>query len=446
MLLEFRAENHRSLREEQVLTMEAGRFGDSKDPRCRTVEGLDLRLLPAAAIYGANASGKSNVLSALGFLRDAVLDSHSLWPPQGGVPREAFAWGGFSDKPSLFELTILVDGVRYQYGVVLDQTRVLEEWLFSWPKGRRQTWLEREGDVFSFGDKLKGENRIIEQVTRSNSLFLSTAVQHKHRQLQPIHDWFRRMRTVRVLGYKARYSDAMPVAVASAMFASAAAAAAASSAQGGMVRVRELISLEDQDESLNFNSMLDASIAGRLRQLMKVADVGITNFRVDDDRNGAFSPKEKSPKVFVQHEAVDGDAWLPLDQESDGTRALFHLGPAVIEALDRGGLLVVDELEASLHPFVAMRLIGLFNSPLTNPRDAQIVFATHDTNLLAATVGDSILRRDQIWLTEKDRQGATTLYPLTDYKPRKEENLERGYLQGRYGGIPFLGDLDGMAE
>ena len=109
-------------------------------------------------------------------------------------------------------------------------------------------------------------------------------------------------------------------------------------------------------------------------------------------------------------------------------------------------MIAIDELESSLHPLLAQSVIKLFNDPETNPRNAQLIFTTHDTNLLGTSLGGPVLRRDQIWITEKDRDGATKLYPLTDYKPRKDENLERGYLQGRYGAIPFLGDMTWIAE
>jgi hypothetical protein len=120
---------------------------------------------------------------------------------------------------------------------------------------------------------------------------------------------------------------------------------------------------------------------------------------------------------------------------------MFRLGPPAIDTLRRGGLLLIDELEASLHPLLGLQIVRLFNDPATNPRDAQVVFTTHDTNLLGTLLGPPPLRRDQVWLTEKDDEGGTRLYPLTDYKPRKAENLESGYLQGRYGAIPFLGAL-----
>jgi AAA15 family ATPase/GTPase len=145
--------------------------------------------------------------------------------------------------------------------------------------------------------------------------------------------------------------------------------------------------------------------------------------------------------VFFQHKTVAASAWLPLEQESNGTRTIARFAPGILDALETGSVLAVDELESSLHPLLAMRLVQLFNNETTNSRGAQLIFTTHDTNLLGNILQQPLLRRDQVWLTEKDAEGATRLYPLTDYKPRKGENLERGYLQGRYGAIPFLGEL-----
>ena len=448
MLIELRIENYRSIRDEQALTFEAGRVSAPGDVRPRTVQGHTHPLLPVAALYGANASGKSNVLSGLGFMRDAVIDSHTSWPPQGGVPREAFAWNGRTGMPSMFEVTFLVNGVRHQYGFLVDQSRILEEWLFAWPKGRRQSWFEREADRFSFGEHLSGENRVVEQITRPNALFLSTAAQHQHEQLLPIHGWFRQLRTVRVEGYKERYADAMPAAVAAAVFAAAAAAAAASaSSSESMVRVYDIIPApSDQIGASSAAVALNDADAARLRRLMKAADTGISDFRIEKVRNPQGASKNNLRRISMRHEVGEGDAWLPLEQESAGTKALFRLGPSVIEALTHGSLIVIDELEASLHPLIAAQIVSQFNDPTTNPRNAQLLFTTHDTSLLGTTRGEPLLRRDQIWLTEKDTGGATTLYPLTDYKPRKAENLERGYLQGRYGAIPFLGELSRVAE
>ena len=190
MLIEFRVENHRSLRDEQVLTMEAGRIGDDADQRPRRIPGYAESLLPVAALYGANASGKTNVLSALAFMRDAVILSHRSWSPDEGVPRDPFAWGPKRDQPSLFEVEFIIQGVRYQYGFCASDECFLEEWLHAWPKGKEQVWFERDGHSFKFGENLRGENKLIEGVTRPNALFLSAAVQNNHPQLAGIFSWF----------------------------------------------------------------------------------------------------------------------------------------------------------------------------------------------------------------------------------------------------------------
>lgn len=397
MLLQFRVENHRSLRDEQVLSAVAA--GNRDDPRLIRSDGVPEALLPALALYGANASGKSNVLAALGFMRDAVIRSHRLWEPEGGTPQEAFALSSKVSEPSLYEVDILVDRVRYRYGFVLSAVRVEEEWLYTWPQGRKQTWFTREEDAFEFGRSMGGENEAIRSFTRSNSLFLSAAAQNNHPALSPIFAWFR------ATGFELRNRGM----TASKM-----------SALGGFLK-EQLSSSEDA-----VGREQDALV-----HLIRAADVGIVNIRVD-----------RREQIYLRHKADDPDkGWLPLEWESAGTITLLGIAARLIGALREGRLLAIDELEASLHPTVALQILRLFNDPAHNPRGAQLVFTTHDTNLLGNVLGDPPLRRDQIWFTEKDESGATRLYPLTDFHPRKEENLERGYLQGRYGAIPFLGEL-----
>ena len=206
MLIEFRVENFRSIREEQALTFEANPLGDADDPRPRTVEGHAEKILPAAVVYGANASGKSNLINAVAFMRSAVVDSHRRWNPEGGVPRTAFAWGGKRNEPSTFEVTFLLEGKKYQYGFVVDDDAVLEEWLSAWPKNREQLWFERERDSFTFGEHLGGQNDAIRKVTRSNALFLSAAAQHGHEHLTPLYAWFRMISSVNVRGRGYRMS------------------------------------------------------------------------------------------------------------------------------------------------------------------------------------------------------------------------------------------------
>ncbi len=405
MLIEFRVANHRSLRDEQVLTMEAGRVGDEADLRPRRVPGHSEPLLTVAGLYGANASGKSNVLAALAFMCEAVVASHRFWASDEELPRDPFAWGPKKTEPSLFEVAMLLNGVRYQYGFRASDERFLEEWLYAWPIGKKQVWFERDCDSYKFGENLRGENKLIQEVTRPNALFLSAAAQHNHPQLQPIFASFRSIRPINLsIGSRRPYFDPLPT------------------------------------EERARPGRLDALLP-RLMTLLTNADIGIVGLRAERNKSEDEPKHARSPMTYsLKHQSESGDAWLPLKEESQGTRTLWSIGWPILEAIEDGDILLVDELERSLHPVLAQQIVRQFNDPTSNPRNAQLIFTTHDTNLLGTTVGEPVLRRDQVWLTEKDAEGGTVLYPLTDYKPRKAENLERGYLQGRYGAIPFLGE------
>ncbi len=419
MLIEFRVANHRSIREEQALTFAAGRGGDPADGRQRPVAGTGELLLPLAAIYGANASGKSNILAALAFMRDAVADSHRIWVPEGGVPRDPFAWGE-ATTPSLFELTFLVGGTRFEYGFSTDGRAFLEEWLYAWPLGHKQIWFERDRQEMRFGEKLKGENRIVAEVTRPNALFLSASAQLQHEQLRPVYRWITNIQV-----------EALPDARSHSQNQHWARLGLLPSGRNEQAEV--FSQLEEGGREQRFTGLL---------ALLRAADVGIVDAKLVEEaglypRSYPAGPRQR---VYLRHEGSES-AWLPLEEESQGTQTLFRLAAPLLEVIERGGVFVVDELERSLHPLLALQIVRQFNEPVLNPKNAQLIFTTHDTNLLGTIVGEAPLRRDQVWLTEKDRSGATHLYPLTDYHPRKQENVERGYLQGRYGAIPFLGTL-----
>ncbi len=419
MLIEFRVENHRSLRDEQVLTMEAGRVGDETDARPRHVTGHPESLLPVAVLYGANASGKSNVLASLAFMREAVLVSHRNWPPDEGVPRDPFAWGPKRSEPSLFEVTALISDVRYQYGFLVNDECVLEEWLYAWPNRKKQVWFERDGNTFEFGENLKGENKLIEEVTRPNALFISAATQHKHQQLTPIFSWFRAIDAIELSSRDAQSNPPLH--------------------ETTLARLLDDTATDARQAPPIPSETSEKSLKERLRTLLRNADIGIVDISVNRSQSDE-SPRRGRPRRFwLKHQSESDDAWLPLEEESQGTRTLFRLALPILLAIEKGGVVLVDELEASLHPTLAQQIVRQFNDPTTNPRNAQLLFTTQDTNLLGTTLGEPTLRRDQVWLTEKDGEGATVLYPLTDYKPRKAENLERGYLQGRYGATPYLG-------
>ncbi|RDV36270.1 ATP-binding protein [Bradymonadaceae bacterium TMQ3] len=421
MLIEFRVENHRSIREEQVLTAEAAAMGDAEDVRPRHMSGHTKTLVPVMALYGPNASGKSTVLSALAFMTSAVASSFRHWDPDGGVPRQPFAWGPFRAKPSLFELTFLIEGTRFEYGFAVDDERILEEWLYAWPKGRRQIWFERDGQTFKFGESLRGPNKVVEEVTRDNALFLSTSFQLDHEQLRPVVSWFHRVDYYGLRDY-AWYQFTQRDRTEQWL--------------------RQRLGSENDPNAILEDDHGDPEESSIIKSLLASADVGIVDFEMRKTEEIAHAGSMRTRlKPFFKHASSDADSWLPLDAESEGTRALFYMAPALSEALKHGSLYVIDELDRSFHPVLVNTIIKLFNNPETNPKNAQLLFATHNTHLLGNLTGEPALRRDQIWLTEKNEEGATCIYPLTDYKPRKSENLERGYLQGRYGAIPFPGEL-----
>jgi len=435
-LIRFRARNFRSLKEEQEFSLVASSLKDSPEAVTH-VEGLDLGLVRVAAIYGANASGKSNVIKALAYMTSAVRNSQRKWPPEGPIPREPFILDPQSKlDPSSFEVDLLLDGVRFHYGFKLNDREILEEWLDAYPTGyksiRKQMWFKREGKNFTFGKKLVGDNSVIERLTRPNSLFLSAAAQNNHEALLPVYKWI------------AEHFTYVP---------------------------------KDREPSGEETAEMcqDESVKSSLLEILRVADLGIIGLVVrevdvfghtpeGEDAQGGPLDEEfedwaqnlfarikqrggtdtgmRHTVALIHKGAAQEGVTLREYNESEGTLAFFGLIGPVLRATKSGGIICVDELDASLHPLLALEVVRLFNDPKLNPRGAQIVFTTHDTNILDR----ASLRRDQIWFTEKDAEGGTHLYPLTDFKPRKNENLERGYLQGRYGAVPFIGSSDFLAN
>lgn len=415
MIIRFRVENHRSIRKEQELSFVAAPLKERPEHVVR-IPQLNVPLLRVVGVYGANASGKSTLLKALAFMRNAVLHSHRDWDPEGSIPREPFLLStGKASEPSSFEVDAIIGGVRYTYGFVVSSTQVREEWLYAYPQGKKQRWFVRDTSKpkqFNFSRFLSGENKLIQSLTRKNSLFLSAAAQNNHRLLTPIFEWFR-----------------------------------------NQLRIVD----ENNRETLNksLSKSLDAKLKAEILKLLRGADLGIIGFDIEDRKVPDLSIQiletmlsdqpemlkrlradPTIPEIFLLHhiEGNDKDVPFPLEEESRGTQAFLFLSLAMVETLATGGVLCIDELDASLHPLMAIEIVKTFDDPLRNPNNAQLLFNTHDTNILEY----GALRRDQIWFTEKDAAGATHLYALNDYKARKQENIRRGYLQGRYGAVPFI--------
>lgn len=411
MLLEFSVENFRSIADRQTLSFVAGKHRSEADGQAAVDEPgfTGGKVLTSAVIYGANAAGKSNILRALNTMVERIARSAA----KNAVSIEPFRLDpSWSAKPTRFELSFMVGGIRYQYGFTLDRVRIQEEWLIAYPKRAPQVWFERrpgaEKADIHFGSHLRGEKVRIAEMTRPDALFLSVAAQFNHPQLSELADWL----VSHVVAQRAQGFGPLSTA-----------------------------------RSLETNVEIRTLVGGLLRN----ADLGIAGVsvrrhaKVPDPQSGTKAvirsgkEEEELLEVLTEHRMTDGAPvhFDMLEDESEGTLRFFELIHPLVAALSGGGLLAVDELDQSLHPLLVRKLVSLFHSPEINPRRAQLLFNTHDTTLL----DPKLFRRDQVWFTEKDSDGRTRLYSLLDYSPRKEEALQRGYLQGRYGAIPFLGDF-----
>jgi energy-coupling factor transporter ATP-binding protein EcfA2 len=429
MLLSFRIANFRSIRNEQVFSFvrdsyagpPAATSADAKRP-------WDARVGTVAGLYGANASGKSNVLKGLTFMRGAVLNSFQNWSSGAPIPVDPFRLGAVSGRePSLFEVTFVINRVRYQYGFRITVSEVVGEWLYAYPTSRRQIWFERDisaDEPYYFGKSFPGRNRVIADLTRPNSLFLSAAAANNHKQVDIVNHWFRahlRMASPEDRSARIDYTANM------------------SSSENRWKQVTELIQFADLGicKARVREEQVDEAQRARLRGLLRA--LGPADANLDDKQ--LDKAVEQASRVVEFGHSTDGSPepiYLPFESESLGTQTWFALVGPVIRAINNADTLLVDELDASLHPHLTSEILKIFREPSKNPKQGQIIFTTHDTTLLGTLLGERELFRDQVWFTEKQPDGATSVYPLTDFAPRKYENLERGYLQGRYGAVPFL--------
>ncbi|MGW7243107.1 AAA family ATPase [Streptomyces sp. NPDC054804] len=394
MLLRFRVANVRSLRDEQELSFVAPEAEEPFPARpVDLVGGRSLFVLPLIGIFGANASGKSNVLAALVDMRNAVLYSYARWASYDGVPRSVFALDSKGrDEPSFFEVDLALEGVRWTYGFELGGERVVAEWLHSYPRGHRQVWLDRDvsrAEEYDWpGNRVKDRAQLARR-TRPNALLLSTAGTDNHPQLSPLFRWF--SHNLWLIDPEAERDE------------------------------REVFTRQE----------LSGARARRIEDLLRVADLGITGTELVDDGKGRST-------VRLVHRSAAGEAALDWHAESLGTRSWFALLGPLLLALDEGAVLLVDELDASLHPRFAAEVVRLFHDPYANPNGAQLVFTSHDPTVLTTPSGERLLEPGQVWLTEKDQDGATELYPLTAASPGEEEDLMKSYLAGAFGAVPSL--------
>lgn len=417
MLIQFKVTNYRSFKDTQVLSLVATPVREHFETHTVSSGIHDLgRLLRSAAIYGPNAAGKTNLLRAMQFMQQLVVTSATT-PPTTTIPHDPFKLiAANREAPTDFEVAFIQDDVRYEYGFSLGPTRIENEWLIEYPKGRGRklfdrSWNEKRGKYdWHYSTYFKGSRSVWSEATRDNALFLSIAIQLNNQQLKPVFEWFQK-RLVVVVG-------------------------------GVSMNTALTLKLFEQPDGKK-----------RLLPFLREADSGISDVEIQREPlpagasymlgRGAPLIDQSTPnsppqivKVTFSHPAADARESIKFDisDESNGTQALFRSAGAWLNVFENGEVLFFDEIDTSLHPLLTRYLVEQFHSDDTNPNGAQLVFSTHDTTLL----NQELFRRDQIWFVEKQPEACTKLFPLTDFSPRNDEVIERWYLRGRYGALPIL--------
>ena len=431
-LLSFTVRNVRSYWEEVNLSLLGTRLSQAEVVRELATAGspAPVSVLPVAGIFGANASGKSTILRAMADMRVVVLNSFRQGNQETRLSRHPFLLRSQGiERPSSFSIDLILDGVRWQYGFEINDHQVFDEYACYYPKGRQALVFRRNRDDRdpSFGPAFRSSGRTLARLVRKNALLLSVAGAVADGSgderpdivtlIGPLFNWFRTNldliesdnRDERV-AYTAKLLETPK--------AEAAMIALLQAADLGVSKIERVQS--------------DPELTERLRRAFRVRDGR-------EEESGAGQEEQFLPSDLVRlhHMGSEGPVSIDPKHESQGTLVwLSMLGP-VLDTIRSGSVVLVDELDASLHPHLVQQFIRLFQNRKTNPWCAQLIFNAHDPTIL----GDSAQRslgRDQIWLTEKNADGATTLYSMADFRPKGEEALGRRYLQGRYGGVPVL--------
>jgi len=419
VLISFAVTNYACFKERQELTLAPPRKTDDDEFSFDTGVRRVPRLHRTAALYGANASGKSRLIRALAFVDSFVIGSSARRQTGEPIPHEPFRFDANTrSRPTTFEISFVEAGSVYEYGFSLDSERIHEEWLYQWPVGGRQRMLlDREYDPatgeesWNFGDSVRGEKRAWQASTRQDTLLVSTAAQLNSEVFTPVVEWFQqRLRVVTAGG--------LPPAVTIEMIDGDERATA-----------RVLRMLRDAD--------IAASSVRTRKETVRVADLLPPDFLKDTDAGRRTVPLWAAD-LGHRPEGCTETYFLDLDEESEGTQRLFALAGPWLDVLDNDLVVVVDELDASMHPHLTAAVVRRINSaPLDREsRCAQLVATLHDTSPMKGA-----LDRDQIWLVDKDpATEASSLTPVSDFKPRRRESLDRGYLGGRYGGVPVIAE------
>jgi uncharacterized protein len=430
MLIEFSVENYRSFREQVTLSMIAAklRARDEQLDQDNVITVSDkLSLVRSVAIYGANASGKSNLIKAFAMMRDFVRNS-ARGQAEDAIPVEPFLLDKeTTHQPSTFEIVFLLDNIQYRYGFSATPERVLLEWLYYVPKSHEVKLFTREDAILDLGTQFREGRRLAEK-TRKNALFLSVVAQFNGEISEKV------VHYIRSHYFISENKDSYNVSETTKYLKD----------DAYHNQIKNIIKTLDLDiEDIQYE---EPGIAIYARDAPKREDTPISPLNLKFKQVGSLV----SVHQFTLPSGELREVRMPFQEmESLGTQKVLALSGPLLNILTNGYTLFLDEMDARLHPLITQTLLSLFHSPDTNPNNAQLIFVTHDTNLL----DKRLLRRDQIYFTEKDKTSGTKLYSLAEFKLeskngkrtiRNDSSYDDNYKRGRYGAIPYLGDVKSL--
>lgn len=422
MLINFTFQNFRSFRDEKTLSLEAGSIKELKES---VINKGTYHLLPAAVMYGANSSGKSNVLMALMAMRNILLGSVRL-NPKDELDFQPFKLNLTSaDHPTSFEIQFLLEDVKYRYGFDYDKTHICKEWLYEKCAGQREFNLFlRVDNEFEVSKSRFPEGLGKDSVTPTNRLFVSLVAQLNGAKSMRILDWFQKC------NYLSGMDSSSYEGFTLNMF---------SEHLDGCKQALEFF----HHTQLGFNDLLvtEKTVTDEiLSSKMRVPDA-LRAKLIEELKDAKVMEAKTTHNIYDENGNVNGIAAFDKDEmESEGTKKIIEMSGPIFDTLKSGKILIIDELDAKLHPILTRSILQLFMDSEINTNGAQLIFATHDTNLLNL----AYLRRDQIWFTEKDYTESTDLYSLLEFKDesgvkvRNDSSIQKDYINGRYGAIPFL--------
>jgi hypothetical protein len=430
MLLQFSIKNFRTFKEKATLSLIASNYDKETREHENIVinENFGLRLLKSAVIYGANASGKSKLLDAFAFMRYFVINSSKESQKGETIEVEPFRLSTVTEnEPSEFEIIFVHNKVLYRYGFEATTEKIVSEWLYHKPKTKEVELFYRDGSIFNIHERsfTKGNTVVKEGLVRDNALLISVAAQFNEKTAINVLDWFKRLKTLSGLNESGYQGFTM------------------GKAESSEHKHKILELLKAADLGIQDIKMQKLDIDSLPKDLPKELKDKLIR-EIKEDNAEFFSDVSTTHRKFdVNKNAVSFEYFSLENDESSGTSKFFALTGPILDVIENGYTLVVDELDSKLHPNLVCKIVSLFNSKEFNKKNAQLIFNTHDTNLLSS----GLFRRDQIWFTNKNKYGEAKLYSLADFKSdevRKNDPFEDNYIKGKYGAVPFLGFFDNL--